>query len=46
MFENIEWDQIFMVLGAGALTISVALKIMYDARKDVEELERQNALEN
>lgn len=42
MFENIQWDQLFMVLGVGSIGVAMALKVMFDAKRQVEELEREN----
>ncbi|NQY81288.1 MAG: hypothetical protein HRT47_13350 [Candidatus Caenarcaniphilales bacterium] len=46
MFDDVNWNHFYSVLFSGAILISVGLKVMFDAKREVEELDRQDSLEN
>ena len=39
----IDWNELAAVLLAGILTIAVAFKVMFDAKKEVEQMKKENS---
>ncbi len=46
MLDDVNWNHFYSVLFSGAILISLGLKLMFDLKKEVEELDRQDSLES